>query len=612
MSIEVLSSEIPILRLSINDQQSIQFIKASNISESIWSAVTTWWNPVSVNRGQNSFEVPITEFSLRKGWLRTYWVDKGYKIIVDAELTSALKKMESEVNEFEKNLAGFTSDNISGFNTDGIIRELTDFQKRAVNSLVNMKNGANFSVPGAGKTTTALVVWDQLKKRGLVDRILVISPRSAFEAWQFEPSEVFQKAPETQIFDEDPISENTDILVTNYEKLESPERLSRLQLWMQKSKVLLIIDEAHRIKGGNFSVRYRGAKELVRFAARTDILTGTPLPQGLDDLRNLLHLSWKTIPVSYFSDSRLQSLRRGGIFVRTTKAELGLPPVSIREVALPMGEMQSQIYSALGKNYVGQFAMSTRDENYLRGRGKAVFTLLAVASNPGLLLNRVNEGAYLDVAWPPREVIGDENLLALVNDYVQYEIPPKYVWLQNLLKNRSEQKQKVLIWSNFVGNLKALEKVLAPFNPVLIYGGTPPEERSLLLKKFREDRECLVLLSNPQTLGEGVSLHQVCHEAVYVDRSYNAGHYLQSVDRIHRLGLSPKQNTEIHFLVSERSIDERVKNRLAVKIQRLASILDDTGLVSGTIPNTEEDKELRISDLDFADLSDLFDHLRRF
>ena len=202
--------------------------------------------------------------------------------------------------------------------------------------------------------------------------------------------------------------------------------------------------------------------------------------------------------------------------------------------------------------------------------------------------------------------------MALVNDYVQYEIPPKYVWLQNLLKNRSEQKQKVLIWSNFVGNLKALEKVLAPFNPVLIYGGTPPEERSLLLKKFREDRECLVLLSNPQTLGEGVSLHQVCHEAVYVDRSYNAGHYLQSVDRIHRLGLSPKQNTEIHFLVSERSIDERVKNRLAVKIQRLASILDDTGLVSGTIPNTEEDKELRISDLDFADLSDLFDHLRRF
>lgn len=612
MSIEVLSSEIPILRLSINDQQSIEFIKANNISESIWSAVTTWWNPVSVNRGQNSFEVPITEFSLRKGWLRTYWVDKGYKIIVDAELTSALKKMESEVNGFEKNLAGFTSDNISGFNTDGIIRELTDFQKRAVNSLVNMKNGANFSVPGAGKTTTALVVWDQLKKKGLVEKILVISPRSAFEAWQFEPSEVFQKAPETQIFDEDPISENTDILVTNYEKLESPERLSRLQLWMQKSKVLLIIDEAHRIKGGNFSVRYRGAKELVRFAARTDILTGTPLPQGLDDLRNLLHLSWKTIPVSYFSDSRLQSLKRGGIFVRTTKAELGLPPVSIREVALPMGEMQSQIYSALGKNYVGQFAMSTRDENYLRGRGKAVFTLLAVSSNPGLLLNRVNEGAYLDVAWPPREVIGDENLLALVNDYVQYEIPPKYVWLQNLLKNRSEQKQKVLIWSNFVGNLKALEKVLAPFNPVLIYGGTPPEERSLLLKKFREDRECLVLLSNPQTLGEGVSLHQVCHEAVYVDRSYNAGHYLQSVDRIHRLGLSPKQNTEIHFLVSERSIDERVKNRLAVKIQRLASILDDTGLVSGTIPNTEEDKELRISDLDFADLSDLFDHLRRF
>jgi len=612
MSIEVLSSDIPTLRLLVTDQQTVEIGKATNFSESIWSAVTTWWNPVSINRKLSSFEVPLTEFSLRKGWLRTYWVDKGYEIRIDADLTSTLKKMESEVNEFERNSAGMNSEIIRELNTDGIIRDLTDFQKRAVYSLVNMKNGANFSVPGAGKTTTALVVWDQLRKIGLVDKILVISPRSAFEAWQFEPSEVFGKTPETQIFDEDPISENTDILVTNYEKLESPERIARLQLWMQKSKTFLIIDEAHRIKGGNFSVRYRGAKELVRFAARTDILTGTPLPQGLDDLRNLLHLSWKTIPISYFSDSRLRSLKRGGVFVRTTKGELGLPSVSIREVSLPMGEMQSQIYSALGKNYVGQFAMSTKDEAYLRGRGKAVFTLLAVAANPGLLLNRVNEGAYLDVVWPPRELLGDESLLALVNDYIKYEIPPKYVWLQNLLKVRSEQGQKVLIWSNFVGNLKALEKVLAPFSPVLIYGGTPPEERSLLLKKFREDSDCLVLLSNPQTLGEGVSLHQVCHEAVYVDRSYNAGHYLQSVDRIHRLGLSPTQKTEIHFLVSERSIDERVKNRLNVKIQRLASILDDAGLVSGTIPNTEEDEELKIHDLDFADLSDLFDHLRRF
>ena len=606
-------NERPTLHIEVSGAEFVLFSNKNGFPRDIWNGVVAWWNGVSKNLTSSSFEVPINEFSLRKGWLRVYWADKGFLLSVDPELSTILKKIESEINEFEAIADSLGQIGNSSFQLDnnGIIRNLTSFQSISVASLVNMRNGANFSVPGAGKTTTALVVWDQLKKIGMIEKVLVIAPRSAFEAWEQEPIEIFSAPPKTQIFDENPISDSTGILIINYEKLESPERISRLQYWMKQSKVMLIIDEAHRIKSGNFSVRYKAAKELVRYATRTELLTGTPLPQGLDDLRNLLHLSWKNLPSAYFSDTRLQNLKRGGIFVRTTKSELDLPPVTIREVMVPMGEMQTQIYSALGRNYMGQFAMNAGEERYFRGRGKAVFTLLAAAVNPGLLLNRVNESAYLDVTWPPKELLGDERLQAIVNDYIKYEIPPKYVWLTNLMQSRSISKSKVLVWSNFVGNLKAIEKILAPFNPVLIYGGTPPDERKLLLKKFREDPECLVLLSNPQTLGEGVSLHQVCHEAVYVDRSYNAGHYLQSVDRIHRLGLPSSQETQIHFLVSERSIDERVRRRLDVKIQRLATILDDKGLVAGTIPNADEDFDLNIGDLDFSDLSDLFNHLRQ-
>ena len=49
-----------------------------------------------------------------------------------------------------------------------------------------------------------------------------------------------------------------------------------------------------------------------------------------------------------------------------------------------------------------------------------------------------------------------------------------------------------------------------------------------------------MLLTNPHTLAESVSLHSVCHDAVYFEYSYNLVHPLQSKDRIHRLGL-PKE-----------------------------------------------------------------------
>lgn len=85
----------------------------------------------------------------------------------------------------------------------------------------------------------------------------------------------------------------------------------------------------------------------------------------------------------------------------------------------------------------------------------------------------------------------------------------------------------------------------------------------------------MVLLSNPATLGEGVSLHQVCNDAIYVDRDFAAGKFLQSLDRIHRLGLAPDTETNITVLVASNTIDELVEQRLAVKLKFIGAVLDD-------------------------------------
>lgn len=92
-----------------------------------------------------------------------------------------------------------------------------------------------------------------------------------------------------------------------------------------------------------------------------------------------------------------------------------------------------------------------------------------------------------------------------------------------------------------------------------------------------------MLITNPHTLAESVSLHTVCHDAIYYEYSYNLVHLLQSKDRIHRLGLPSEQYTQYYFLqnVFENnegepfSMDKNVYNRLKDKEQTMLNAIDN-------------------------------------
>ncbi|CAM5320946.1 hypothetical protein SGLAM104S_08427 [Streptomyces glaucescens] len=58
--------------------------------------------------------------------------------------------------------------------------ELSEFQRRDIAKLLSLQHGANFSVPGAGKTRVALAVYAAQKAAGKVSRLLVVCPESAW------------------------------------------------------------------------------------------------------------------------------------------------------------------------------------------------------------------------------------------------------------------------------------------------------------------------------------------------------------------------------------------------------------------------------------------------
>ena len=107
--------------------------------------------------------------------------------------------------------------------------------------------------------------------------------------------------------------------------------------------------------------------------------------------------------------------------------------------------------------------------------------------------------------------------------------------------------------------------------------------------------------------------HKVCHHALYLDRTFNAAHFLQSMDRIHRLGLPPEQETIIEIVECASSVDEAVQWRLKTKIDAMAAALNDTTLRIDPIPMdpeaVDEDDNWSGGGMDAEDVQALLRHL---
>ncbi|HFR3884570.1 TPA: helicase-related protein, partial [Streptococcus suis] len=113
----------------------------------------------------------------------------------------------------------------------------------------------------------------------------------------------------------------------------------------------------------------------------------------------------------------------------------------------------------------------------------------------------------------------------------------------------------------------------------IIYGAINAEEREKIILDF-QNQKYDVLITNPHTLAESVSLHMVAHDAIYYEFSFNLTHMLQSRDRIHRLGLSKEQETNYFYLMLDgqegmrSTIDDKIYKRLNIKKEIMVSAIE--------------------------------------
>lgn len=498
--------------------------------------------------------------------------------------------------------------------TKGFTRELKPFQLRDLQHLLSLPNGANFSVPGAGKTSVAFALHVLTRQPG--QKLLVVAPKAAFPAWAEVVTDCMAldapnggAEPFTVLDGRDTATDralrsNRTRFIISYDLMVRQQGV--ISAYLAQNPVHLILDEAHRMKAGALSQRGAFLISVANLPARKDILTGTPMPQSAADLVSQLQFLWP----GHGYDLQIQQGTSprdvlGNLYVRTTKSELGLPQAYRHHHQVEMAPGQLAVYSMARNEALRQLTRtisSAADGMDLIKARRSVMRLLQLSSNPVLALQSMSaSGTSIDTKLA--EAVIDEGPSLKMRAVV------------NHARLLAQQGKKTVIWTIFTQSIFDLEALLADLNPVSLFGQIPSgsvddqNTREGRLKRFHIDPRCRVMIANPAAAGEGISLHTVCHDAIYLDRSYVSTHFLQSIDRIHRLGLDPDVETNIHIYETRApqgvgSIDFSVRRRLITKIGELQRLLDDPDLKEIELDEINADDPTDYN-VDLQDLVDL-------
>lgn len=492
-------------------------------------------------------------------------------------------------------------DNFNKIVHQEVSRPLKPEQVRASFFLATMKRAANFSVPGAGKTAMMYGAFAYLSSPSIqqVDKLLVVSPLNAFAAWRTEFEAVFGNNRELHYMNlrdhryaDNPGAVKRDwvrsnVITINYESLYS--KVSVLNELMD-DHTMLVFDEVHRIKNP-MGKRAEAALSLSKTPRYRYVLTGTPIPNGFRDIYNFLHLMYPDEYMSFFAwdlgkldkiDAETVNNRLAPFFWRTNKNDLHVP--------VPDPDNIIEVNSSPEQDDLAEY-IYTKEQGAL-----ALFIrLLQASTNPELLYSNINyrELGLIDgdsKLWSQEQRKIEKANLSDSRNYEQFDLKndetPKFKAGIKLIKQLVNEGKKVLVWGMFVGTMHKIKRVLESegIRVQLVYGQTPKDEREAMINDFR-DGSAQVLISNPNTLGESISLHQTVHDAIYFEYNFNLTFMLQSRDRINRLGLPKGQYTRYYYLmtkgdrVHQSFIDEMVYRRLKEKESIMLNAIDGPLLV---------------------------------
>ncbi len=335
----------------------------------------------------------------------------------------------------------------------------------------------------------------------------------------------------------------------------------------------VIVDESTKIKSASSQV-FKSHVDISWHAKRRTILTGTPNPNGFEDLwaqyyfldRGLtLHTSYKDFLADYFkpinvgffngrdatkwvpkSEEDVQRLvthvKTGAIFLDQRDC-VDLPErVDLsREVA--MTEEQSKAYLEMEKELVA----TLQDSNNITHTAEAVNRLSQI-----MKLRQITSGF----------VVTDTS----TGFTVRFPENPKWNELDELVDELGDKK--LVVVCEFKEEIEALKERLAKFGGVgAVYGDESLADRTDYIRSFQTTDAIRFMILQPQAAAHGITLTKSPYMA-FMSYSYNFEHYYQVGKRIERIGQKERMIMS-HFLArtacGQETIDHDLRSILTDK-----------------------------------------------
>ena len=455
-----------------------------------------------------------------------------------------------------------------------------EHQRKALNNGGLLKNYAYFMEMGTGKTKVAIDNVAYLWQNKEIKECVVIAPNSVYTNWV---QEIVTHCPVPTNIWCWKISKDKELIKSDKENklsfiLMNVEALSHKsgQKWLQNrinlngKSMMMIIDESTTIKNPT-ALRTKAICKLGTAVKYRRILTGSPITKSpLDLYTQCAFLSKALLGFESFYTFRaryavMHQIQMGGnqilvpkYYTNLDELEWKLKSFSYRVKKDECLDLPPKLYQQRQVNLsTEQATIYTR----LKKRARALIEDKTVSFN-----NKLTEILRLHQVCQGFLKTDEGTIHAFKNN-------PK---LKELMAVLEESDGKVIIWANYVYNIKqiksALEERYGKDSVVSIFGEVDVEGRKDAVNNFQLNDRCRFLVGNPATGGYGLTL-TAARYVVYFSNSYNLEVRWQSEDRAHRIGQKDKV-TYIDLMVPE-SLDVMIMSALDRKIKLSAETLGE-------------------------------------
>lgn len=448
--------------------------------------------------------------------------------------------------------------------------ELFPYQKTGAEWLATRKRAFLADEMGLGKSAQAITAADLAQ----CSRILVLCPAVARENWKRE-FERFSTAGRkfTVIESKAKTWERSHSLICSY------DLAAIIPTKDAHPFDLLILDEAHYLKSiaANRTKAVLGKDGLIRRAAKTWCLSGTPAPNNASELWPILYTFGVTsLQYDDFVDRYCNGyVGPRGFQITGTKAST-TPELRNMMAPILLRRRKDEVMKELPPIFFQDLAVEASDVDL---NEHSSFTQYIFPQNRQAELweRLTNERKVLSTTLDATGVARRDGMKALealaesVSTLRRYTGLQKMPAIAELIKSELEANayEKIVIFAIHRDVIEGLRTRLAKFGAVTLYGGTDPAKKVKNIDKFQMDPKCRVFIGNIQACGTAITL-TAAHNVLFAEQDWVPGNNAQASMRCHRIGQT--KPVTVRFAGLANSIDEKISQVLKRKTRQIDAI----------------------------------------